>query len=364
MESALKLKAVWCCAVPLWALSCFASEAAFAGDACQGSRPSRAGAVWPNALKSPNSLPSGDVSAQVAKLHALMESAEEFFEAGHFELSAQVWKEIVPLSVSVAGENNWRTATAREHRRTAARLAVLPPAERDAFQKGRHYLKEANKLMTAGRYAEAEGKFAQASLKFDEVLGNNYLSLEARLSSGRCLLLLGRYQDMLPIDKKAYDDALKLYGEFHPDVAHALTDLAYAHSGTGRRDDADTAFEHGFGILAVIAGEDQTAQANARVNAARYFNDSRRYSAGEAAAEDALQRVPHAPDADSALVRANAQYQLAVSLASQGRTAHAKEVLQQALDKAAVRADEENFKEVVTATRELLKKLDASNATK
>jgi CHAT domain-containing protein len=123
---------------------------------------------------------------------------------------------------------------------------------------------------------------ATQSLPFSSVTEKEELA-EAKQLNQQVVQLYnqGRYEDAIPLAKRAVDIREKVQGKNHPDVATSLNNLALLYVSQGKYTEAERLYQRSLAINEKILGKDHLAVADSLNNLADLYRNQNKYIQAE-----------------------------------------------------------------------------------
>lgn len=140
------------------------------------------------------------------------------------------------------------------------------------------------------RYAEAEFFFNESKKIIARIHGtmhHSYLAVVVDLA--KVYVTLGRYSDAENLLKEDLETTAKMLGKDHPDYAISCNNLAHLYKKTGRYHDAEKLFQEALTILQNNNRKESIAYASACDNLASLYDDMGFYSKAELLTKEALE---------------------------------------------------------------------------
>ena len=190
-------------------------------------------------------------------LQARSELANCYWQAGQYEPSIAINREVLARRTAVLGEKHLKTldsvaqlaqalgdgghpaeALPLNHRALDGTIELVGAKHSDAIISRMNL---AINLHQLGRVAESAAQNERAYLDAREVLGEtHWMTTLALANFAISLEELGRWEDALPMKRHAYETMVRTRGPTHPRTIRAMNNLAASYRGNG---DIDTAIQ-------------------------------------------------------------------------------------------------------------------------
>jgi len=240
-------------------------------------------------------------------------------------------EELLGLRERVQGPKHFETVSAQWRLKALRRVAPMPHEDRVAYQSARTMAKQAQTLLSQGKYAQAQPLFEKA-LEIDRrLLTDDHPDTAARYNDlAYNLNSQGKYAQAQPLYEKALEIRRRLLGDDHPDTALSYNSVAHNLDANGKHAAAQPLFEKALEMRRGLLGDDHPNTVTSYNNLAANLNRQGRYAQAQPLFEKALEvrrRLLGDKNRETALSYNN----LAFNLASQGKYAQAQPLYLEAL---------------------------------
>ncbi|MEQ8383717.1 MAG: tetratricopeptide repeat protein [Coleofasciculus sp. A1-SPW-01] len=186
-------------------------------------------------------------------------------------------------------------------------------------------------LYEQGKYDEAIPLAKRALAIRQQVLGQEHLDVADSLNNLAFLYKSqGRYSEAEPLYQQALHMRKKLLGDEHPDVAQSLNNLALLYESQGRYGEAELLYQQALDMWKKLLGDEHPYVAFSLNNLALLYESQGRYGEAELLYQQALQMKKKLLGDEHPSV-ATSLNNLAFLYQSQGRYGEAEPLYQQAL---------------------------------
>jgi tetratricopeptide (TPR) repeat protein len=239
--------------------------------------PLQAGPAQPT--KTEDYVPPKLTAQDARRVEEVDKHVNELREAGRFAEAATACKAIVDIRSRAQGADYWETADARRLVATLERLAKLPPADKAKIVEAFRLSKEAERLSSQEKHAQAEAAHRRVLEMVTGILGDESTeAADAWNYVGRELWFLGRSAEAQQCFEKALELRRKVLGGQHPFTAAMYNNLGLGLTGRGRYAEAQPLLEKALAIRRATLGEDDSETGQSYNNLGYVLNAQGRYA--------------------------------------------------------------------------------------
>ncbi len=187
----------------------------------------------------------------------LDETIGQHADAGRIAEAIPPAREKLDLLVRLRGKDHWQAGDARRDVETMDQLAARSRAVQDRFTEARRTMARGQQLFRQGRYAQASELFQQVLAIDREIWGDGHPYIVTTYNNlAMALRNQGKPADAEAIHRRALAIRLKALGERHPLTAMSYGNLAQAVEDQGKYAEAEAMHRQALAIRLKALGED------------------------------------------------------------------------------------------------------------
>jgi Tfp pilus assembly protein PilF len=271
---------------------------------------------------------AGDDAKRAAELEKKL---GELIQADKFAEAQEVAGQIVELRNHVQRADHWQTADARRTVEDLKRLQRLSVEERPQLREARLVSQQCVELRRAGKFQEALPLARKALATYQKLLGEEHPSTATSYGiMASSLDDLVKYAEAEVLHRRALALRRRLLGEEHPDTAQSYGNLAMNLNYQGKYDEAELLFRRALALTRDVRGEEHSDMAACSLNLAVNLGTQGKYTEAEPLYRRALaiwRKVLGKEHPHTAVAYSN----LAENLGDQGKYAEAEPLCRQVL---------------------------------
>jgi CHAT domain-containing protein/tetratricopeptide (TPR) repeat protein len=193
---------------------------------------------------------------QQKHVDALATRAHAAAGRGDFEDAAKLYGQVAEYRAKHQGARHHEAIDAALVAKDWRRLAKVPAKDRAEVLRARSLNAEAMRLLTQGKYREAEKKAREGLAIREKALGEAHPDTATSYNNvAGCLGELGKPSEALPLYKKALAIREKALGEAHPRTATSYNNMAGCLRSLGKESEALPLYKKALAIFEKALGE-------------------------------------------------------------------------------------------------------------